>query len=586
MNAMNTKSKTDNHEQKSEAQIIKWYGPVLDALKSLGGSATSKELQKKIEESLNSPDEELSKNHEILVHENFFTNISWTKEHFSQYGIIEKSKRGIWTLTEKGKNTIMTEKEANKIYKSISLNRENKYLKYPEKKRRYWIYSPGRRASKWDEFRKKNSMRIGWDNLDDLRKYDSKEAIREKLQQLNNNSKRYPNVTLAAWQFAKELQIDDVIFAKRGVSKIVGRGVVKSDYEFDDKSQEYKHFRKVVWTNSGNWKNPDEGETTRKTLTDITDKIGYINKLELLIAGDNIPEDIESEQEIVYEEYSKEMFLDEVFMEDTEYERVKNLITSKKNVILQGPPGVGKTFASRRLAYSIIGEKNEQCVKMVQFHQNYSYEDFIMGFRPDKEGFKLTRGPFYEFCEEAQDDVEQNYFFIIDEINRGNLSKIFGELLMLIENDKRGEKLRLLYENELFSVPPNVHLIGLMNTADRSLALIDYALRRRFAFYEMKPAYDSDGFKKIIEEYKDTKFPKLIDAVIALNKAISEDENLGDGFRIGHSFFCPKKKMRPDEINVWLKSVVEFELLPLLSEYWFDEKEKINEWKEKLDSVL
>ncbi|NLE26455.1 MAG: AAA domain-containing protein, partial [Clostridiaceae bacterium] len=245
-----------------------------------------------------------------------------------------------------------------------------------------------------------------------------------------------------------------------------------------------------------------------------------------------------------------------------------------------------KTFASKRLAYSIMGEKDEKRVMMVQFHQSYSYEDFIMGFRPAEEGFKLTSGPFYNFCQTAKDHTDQKYFFIIDEINRGNLSKIFGELLMLIENDKRGEELRLLYENELFSVPPNVHLIGLMNTADRSLALIDYALRRRFAFYEMKPAFDSGGFNKLIEKFHGTKFQGLIEKVIKLNDAISKDENLGEGFSIGHSYFCPDDDIGADEINVWLKSVVEFELLPLLSEYWFDEKGKIQNWKDNLHNAL
>ncbi|GHV36835.1 hypothetical protein FACS1894187_12170 [Synergistales bacterium] len=164
-------------------------------------------------------------------------------------------------------------------------------------------------------------------------------------------------------------------------------------------------------------------------------------------------------------------------------------------MILQGAPGVGKTFAAKRLAFSIIGKEDDRRVKIVQFHQSYSYEDFVMGYRPDGRGFCLAEGPFYQFCKIAEkDDDDRPYFFIIDEINRGNLSKIFGELLMLIENDKRGEKnaLRLLYKDEDFFVPENVHIIGMMNTADRSLAMIDYALRRRFVFFDMEPAFDSD----------------------------------------------------------------------------------------------
>ena len=219
---------------------------------------------------------------------------------------------------------------------------------------------------------------------------------------------------------------------------------------------------------------------------------------------------------------------------------------------------------------------------MVQFHQSYSYEDFIMGFRPAEDGFELAEGPFYRFCKNAENDVDRDYFFIIDEINRGNLSKIFGELLMLIENDKRGEKLRLLYSNELFSVPRNVHIIGLMNTADRSLAMIDYALRRRFAFYEMEPAFDSTGFQAIVELSSNIKLSELIKRVKDLNELISKDESLGDGFRIGHSYFCTDSEIT----DIWLTSVVNFEILPLLSEYWFDEKSKVEDWTRRLRGAL
>lgn len=222
-------------------------------------------------------------------------------------------------------------------------------------------------------------------------------------------------------------------------------------------------------------------------------------------------------------------------MSKENYNKLKNLIKRKKNVILQGAPGVGKTYAAERLAFSMMGEKDTSRVMMVQFHQSYSYEDFIMGYRPDDSGFVLTKGPFYNFCKEAEPD-DKDYFFIIDEINRGNLSKIFGELLMLVENDKRGKEIRLLYQDEQFSVPENIHIIGMMNTADRSLAMIDYALRRRFAFYEFEPAFETDGFMEYQANIAYKKFDKLIETIISLNKVISEDEALGSGFRIGHSY--------------------------------------------------
>jgi len=304
--------------------------------------------------------------------------------------------------------------------------------------------------------------------------------------------------------------------------------------------------------------------------------------LELLVADDVSIEEVEPEVEIHYDAYTDDDFLSKVFMDSQQYETLVTLLEIKKNLILQGAPGVGKTFSAKRLAYSIIGSKDTSRVMMVQFHQSYSYEDFILGFRPTKDGFELSSGPFYDFCKKAQDDEECKYFFIIDEINRGNLSKIFGELLMLIENDKRGERLRLLYSNELFSVPKNVYIIGLMNTADRSLAMIDYALRRRFAFFEMEPAFDSVGFQALLESAEHSKLNALIEKIKELNIAVSKDESLGDGFRIGHSYFCTDGEVTDE----WLATVINFEILPLLDEYWFEDKNKVEDWTKKLRGVL
>ena len=288
----------------------------------------------------------------------------------------------------------------------------------------------------------------------------------------------------------------------------------------------------------------------------------------------------------INKKYGKEDFLKEVYITDKEYDKydkLKNLILDKKNIILQGSAGVGKSYAAKRLAYSIIGEKDNERVKMIQFHQSYSYEDFIIGYRPakGKEGFKLKKGVFYKFCKKAEKDG-RDYFLIIDEINRGNISKIFGELFMLIENDKRKEEyaLELIYTNEQFSVPENLYIIGLMNTADRSLAMLDYALRRRFAFYDMKPAFESEQFKEYQKNLKNSKFDNLIKKVEELNEVIKED--LGEGFCIGHSYFCNLETVEIDKLSL----IIEFELIPLLKEYWFDDKEKVNTWIKNLTDAI
>lgn len=198
--------------------------------------------------------------------------------------------------------------------------------------------------------------------------------------------------------------------------------------------------------------------------------------------------------------YTQENFLNEVYMSEEDYTKLRLLLQNKKNIILQGAPGVGKTFSAKRLAYSMMGDIDESRIEFIQFHQNYSYEDFMMGYRPNEDGgFELKKGVFYNFCKRAQSNPDKDYYFIIDEINRGNLSKIFGELLMLIEKDYRDTEIKLAYNGEMFCVPSNLYIIGMMNTADRSLAMIDYALRRRFSFYEMTPGFDTEGFKKYQE---------------------------------------------------------------------------------------
>ena len=288
--------------------------------------------------------------------------------------------------------------------------------------------------------------------------------------------------------------------------------------------------------------------------------------------------------------YTKEDFLKDVFLTEPEYDKLCSLVLRKKNIILQGAPGVGKTFSANRLAYSIIGEKNDNRICMVQFHQNYSYEDFIMGYRPnDSGGFELQSGVFYNFCIRCKENPDKPYFFIIDEINRGNLSKIFGELLMLIETDKRGEKhkLNLVYGGTAFYIPENLHIIGMMNTADRSLAMIDYALRRRFSFYTMQPAFensDKNGFSDYTAEIYCELYHSVIDKIRELNDTIRKDSTLGKGFEIDHSYFAPENKADIDD--EWVRGVVEYEIIPLIEEYWFDDNKKVDEWTKALIQAL
>ena len=420
---VNQEIAAEKDKKTSKAEFLKWFMPLLQALRDLGGSATPADARKKIIENEHLSDEIVNETRGKTNVNKFENEVAFARNYLVEAGYIDKSVRGVWTLTEAGKTVELTAEMASDI------------------------------------------------------------------------------------------------------------------------------FKKIV-----------SGAKSMKT------------------------NDSDDEQEIAYQEYTVENFLDDVYMSEDNYTRLVGLLRNKKNIILQGAPGVGKTYVAKCLAYSMMGVEDVERVMMVQFHQSYSYEDFIMGFRPSATGFELRKGAFYNFCKKAEVDSDNEYFFIIDEINRGNLSKIFGELFMLIENDKRGKALQLLYSDEKFAVPKNVYIIGMMNTADRSLAMLDYALRRRFAFFDIKPGFETTGFSKYRMALDNEKFDKLINCVESLNREISDDESLGEWFCIGHSYFC---NLQPDTIDdSWLYGIVEYELIPLLKEYWFDEPMKVKDWSKNLRSAI
>ena len=445
----------------------------------------------------------------------------------------------------------------------------------------YWIYAPGQGASMWGQFYQDGVMGIGWYAIGDMSRFSTREEITAELQK-NNPGRSCKNDSLALWQFLTQMQPGDIVYAKRGAHQILGRGVVTSEYEYDPEySDRYPNIRRVEWRQTEILERTDS--IVQKTLTDITAITDYVRELEDWFAN---PEDEEPDDPVRPADppYSTEQFLKDVYMDRAAYETLVNLVRKKKNVILQGAPGVGKTYTAKRLAYSMMGIKDQERIMMVQFHQSYSYEDFIEGFRPASagSGFEIKKGSFYLFCRKAEDDLDHEYFFIIDEINRGNLSKIFGELFMLIENDKRGNPLQLLYSDEKFSVPQNVYIIGMMNTADRSLAMLDYALRRRFAFFDMVPGFESEGFRAYRTGLGSEKFNRLIACTQRLNEDIARDESLGEGFCIGHSYFCNLTSVT----DAALAEIVDYELAPLLKEYWYDDRSKAMDWISRLKDAI
>lgn len=338
------------------------------------------------------------------------------------------------------------------------------------------------------------------------------------------------------------------------------------------------NIREIEWERTGRWPLSKDDWITNKTLTDFSNYEQWLRKAISLMRGEEQPQ-LNSASSV----YTQEMAMEDLFLSPDRFTEILDALGRKKNVILEGPPGVGKTFIAKRLAWLLLGKRDDERVSMVQFHQSYAYEDFIQGWRPTETGgFELRNGPFHEFCLLAQEEIGKPYVFIIDEINRANLSKVFGELMMLIESDKRREEfaIPLTYSrsrSDLFYVPDNVHILGLMNTADRSLAMVDYALRRRFAFVRLEPEFRSDSFSNVLLKAgaEEDLVERIITRMSDLNEQIRGDQNrLGPGFEIGHSFFCPQEE-DSDIDDEWYRRIVKNEIEPLIREYWFDDPGKI-----------
>jgi 5-methylcytosine-specific restriction enzyme B len=451
--------------------------------------------------------------------------------------------------------------------------------------RNYWLLAPGQGAILWDAWYDQGAGGIGWNDMGDLNDYDSKEAVVDYVPQF------YPDsgpamVASMLWEFAHVMKAGDIVFAKLGLHKVCGWGVVSGEYEFNEEAEPFHHCRKIDWKDASEVSMLTGVQLPLKTLTKMTAKRQFLdylarkyNDVPGLEVSNGTEPDNSGEGRIAGEPYDLACALKDLFMPESQVLACVELLKRKKNMILQGAPGTGKTFVAKRLAYLLMERKDNSRVQMVQFHQSLTYEDFVQGYKPSTDGgFRLENGTFHKFVSAALLKPKIPFVFIIDEINRGNLSKVFGELMMLMEHDKRRSEfaLPLSYCSDLeatFYVPENVYLIGTMNTADRSLSMVDYALRRRFSFVELSPGFESQSFADCLVSAgaSNTLIANIRHRMKLLNEMISSDDtNLGRGYQIGHSYFVPSERQQANQ--EWLDHILVYEIKPLVEEYYCDDQ--------------
>lgn len=595
-------------------RFVQNFPLVLDALRALGGSAEAKDVYASVRERTDVPDGEL--NGVTKGGQSKFENkVGWARFYLAKAGLLDSKKRGVWALTPEGRETYLDHDMALALFKDVQsrfkVKEEDPDDEAPaptmtddsdvfdDPNRRFWfvgaVWGDGT-EDQTDRFVEEGIWQNGYD--DKFSDHVSRMQVGDRIAIKASFTQKYKlpfdnqdkvvscmrikaigTITEASTD-AKSVKVDwekldppkewyfytyRVTVVEADASEDLARRLIQ--FTFGDHKQDYEFWLRV----------PYFAKKYRPKATSTLEPFFEDDAEEIEVEGD----------EATFEKYDLESIVAEgCFLDDAELSDALERLKQKKNLILQGPPGTGKTWLAKRLGYALIGTKDKKVsrkrVRSIQFHPSLSYEDFVRGWRPDGDGqLSLVDGLFLEAVEAARAERDRPFVVVIEEINRGNPAQIFGEMLTLLERDKRreDEAIELAYrqkQGERVFIPDNLYVIGTMNIADRSLALVDLALRRRFAFVNLEPRLN-DRWKAWCEEQSgiDGESVELIQRLFGeLNNEIAGDRSLGPQFRVGHSYVTPAKAEKIDNPREWLRQIVSTEIAPLLEEYWYDNPDR------------